>query len=141
MAEIDVRVAAGDGPNAVECEDELRSLLRWLGEDESLGRLRGQVAGDGPPAPGTMGTGFDVLQLTIGSGLSSAALIVSILQWRDARRTRPVLTLRRGAVEVDIPVDMAADPETVRGIVELLDEPGRGTGRAEPDGETGGDDG
>ena len=77
-----------------------------------------------------MGTGFDVLQLVLGTGLSSAALAVSILQWRDARRTRPALTLRRGDIEVDIPPEAAADEDTVRRIVALLEAPetGEGTG-------------
>ncbi|MEK8173249.1 hypothetical protein NKH77_43100 [Streptomyces sp. M19] len=75
-----------------------------------------------------MGTGFDILQLALGSGLSTGALVVSVLQWRDARRTRPALTLRRGAVEVIIPADEPVDGETVRRAIAMLD------------GETGGDD-
>ncbi|MFH8367089.1 hypothetical protein [Streptomyces sp. NPDC018031] len=119
MAELSVRVG---GPGA-EPEDELRSLLRWLRQDESLDRLvHGRVAGEGAPVPGAMGTGFDVLQLVLGSGLSAGALAVSILQWRDARRTRPVLTLRRGALEVRLPADGSADAETVRRVVALLQE-------------------
>ncbi|MFD8382677.1 hypothetical protein ACFV2X_29915 [Streptomyces sp. NPDC059679] len=131
MAEL--RVSA-DGAVGADNEDELRSLLRWLREDESLERLvGGRVGAAGPAVPGHMGTGFDVLQLVLGTGLSSAALAVSILQWRDARRTRPALTLRRGDIEVDIPPEAAADEDTVRRIVALLEAPGTGEGTGSDD--------
>ncbi|KAF4407553.1 MULTISPECIES: hypothetical protein [Streptomyces] len=121
MAEqvVTVSLAAAGG----DADDELRSLLRWLRHDETLhDAVRGQVAADGAPRPGAMGGGLEILQLVIGSGLSGAALAVSVLQWRDARRTRPVLTLRRGPVTVEIPADGAADTEAVRRIVRMLEE-------------------
>ncbi|CAG6392089.1 Flagellar hook-associated protein flgK [Actinacidiphila cocklensis] len=94
-------------------EDDLRSLLRWLRADESLaGRAAGRIRDGAPPQPGAMGLAFDVLQLTIGSGLSAGALAVSLAQWRDARRRPPGITLRRGQTTVEIPasgpVDVAA---------------------------------
>ncbi|MBH5337947.1 hypothetical protein IHE55_25475 [Streptomyces pactum] len=125
-----VTVAVGDRHHPADTEDELRSLLRWLDRDESLrDRVRGRIRGNRAPEPGAMGAGFDILQLTIGSGLSVGALVVSVLQWRDARRTRPVLTLRRGGVEVVVPADGTADEETVRRVVALLGE-GAGPGPA-----------
>ncbi|UWE10951.1 effector-associated constant component EACC1 [Actinacidiphila bryophytorum] len=94
-------------------EDDLRSLLRWLRADETLAGLSaGRIRDGGPPQPGAMGLAFDVLQLTIGSGLSAGALAVSVAQWRDARRRPPGITLRRGRTTVEIPatgpVDVAA---------------------------------
>lgn len=140
MSELTVRV--GDVDHPADTEDELRSLLRWLHQDESLERrVRGRVAGEGTPLPGRMGTGFDILQLALGTGLSAGALAVSLLQWRDARRTRPVLTLRRGRVEVVVPADATADAETVRRIVALLDGAADGTPAAGDAQRTAGDTG
>lgn len=119
MPDLTITAAGGD------TEEELRSLLRWLHADETLTRdVRGELGSSVPPAPGHMTGGlFDLLQLAIGSGLSAGALAVSLLQWRDSRRRAPLLTLRRGAVEVEI--GAGADDETVRRIVALLgQEPG-----------------
>ncbi|MFI6701387.1 hypothetical protein ACIBJC_20880 [Streptomyces sp. NPDC050509] len=131
MPAYEVRVtgaADGEGPEA-----ELRSLLRWLTEDETLDRdVRGTVRGREPLAPGHMGTGFDLLQLAVGTAVSTASLVVSVLQWRTSRRhAAPAVVLRRGGAEVELSGEAAADPETLRRVVELLD-------RAE---ETGGDGG
>ncbi|MDT0319893.1 effector-associated constant component EACC1 [Streptomyces millisiae] len=117
MSEVEVLVEGG------EAEDRLRSLQDWLRADETLnGAVRARLAASGPAEAGAMGIGFDMLELMIGSGLSSGALAVSILQWRQAQRAARELTLRRGEVEVRIPVAAAAaDGELVRRIVALLD--------------------
>lgn len=106
-------------------EDDLRSLLRWLREDEALG-VRVHVGG-APPPPGVMGAGFDVLQFAVSSGLATAALVVSVLQWQTSRRRAPAVTLRRGEVEVLLTAHAARDEQTMRRLVTLLD------GAAEPD--------
>jgi hypothetical protein len=107
---------AGGTPGA---EDELRSLLRWLHADETLD-VRARVTG-GPTPAHHMGTGFDVLQLALGSGLSTASLVVSVLQWQTSRRRAPSVTLRRGEVEVLLTAEAARDEETLRRIVAVLD--------------------
>ncbi|TDC76321.1 effector-associated constant component EACC1 [Streptomyces hainanensis] len=118
MSAVEILIGGG------EAEDRLRSLREWLDADEALGgSLRAQLAASGPAPSGSMGLGFDVLELVIGSGLSIGALAVSILQWRQAQRVRRELTLRRGEIEVRIPVaDAEADRELVRRIVSLLDD-------------------
>ncbi|UFR05645.1 hypothetical protein KBP30_32770 [Streptomyces sp. Go40/10] len=122
-------------------EDDLRSLLRWLHADDTV-PVRGRIVGGAPPAPGGMGSGFDLIQLAVSSGLSVGSLVVSVLQWQAARRHAPAVTLRRGDVEVVLTARAARDEETVRGIVELLDgttpNPSPPRPRAE---EPGGDDG
>ncbi len=70
-----------------------------------------------------MGTGLDILQLAIGSGLSAASLVFSVLQWQTSRRRAPAVTLRRGDVEVLLTAEAARDEEAVRGIIDLLDRP------------------
>jgi len=122
---------------AVDTEDELRSLLRWLREDETLD-VHGRIGADSAPAAGHMGVGFDLLQLTVGSGLSAASLVVSVLQWQAARRQAPAVTLRRGDVEVVLTARAARDEETLRGIIGLLDaQPGPESGTEEAGGDGG----
>ncbi|MEU7577752.1 hypothetical protein AB0B50_09155 [Streptomyces sp. NPDC041068] len=122
MTDVCVRLAA-DGPGE-DTEDALRSLLRWLHEDETLtGSVRGEVAASAAPVAGHMGAGgFDILQLALGSGLSTASLVVSLLQWQLARRRAPSLVLSRGELRVEVTPDGAHDAETLRRVVELLDE-------------------
>ncbi|MEU8626808.1 hypothetical protein [Streptomyces sp. NPDC048669] len=120
MPEVEIRVAENEHPDG--SEEDLRSLLQWVGADESLRHeVRGQLAGSTTAQPGSMGTGFDVLQLLIGSGLSTGALVVSVLQWRDSRRNRPAITLRRGPVEVEIPVS-GVPADVAERIIALLDQ-------------------
>ncbi|MFI8362817.1 hypothetical protein ACIGD1_21930 [Streptomyces sp. NPDC085612] len=137
MTEYALRVDAPGGGG--DAEDELRSLLRWLNADESLGRdLRGTLAADperpasGTPTSGTlMGTGLDLVQLVVGSGLSTGSLVFSVLQWQASRRPAPSLTVSRGGYEVRLTGEAADDPEALRRIVALL----------EPSPEGGDDDG
>ncbi|WP_327282528.1 MULTISPECIES: effector-associated constant component EACC1 [unclassified Streptomyces] len=133
MNEFELRVGRDGDPEA-----ELRSLLAWLSEDETVGRaVRGRIRGELPagngdpdgggsdlvrPQDGHMNAGgFDVLQLAVESGLSTVSLVFTVLQWRLARRRPPGLTLRRGPYEVRIDGSQAADPESVRRIVAALD--------------------
>ncbi|MBM9509296.1 effector-associated constant component EACC1 [Actinacidiphila acididurans] len=122
MVEIEVGLAAAVPEDT---EDDLRSLLRWLRADESLaGRADGQVRDGAPPRPGQMGTAFDILQLTLGSGLSAASLVVSVLQWRDAHRRPPALVLRRGEATVEVPATGEVDAAAlVQAVVLLAEEP------------------
>ncbi|MEU1041674.1 hypothetical protein ACFYP4_31655 [Streptomyces sp. NPDC005551] len=120
----EVPAAAGaqrtpDTGEALGSEDELRSLLRWLHADETLD-VRARIGGE-PAAAQHMGSGFDLLQLALGSGLSTASLVVSVLQWQSSRRRAPAVTLRRGEVEVLLTAEAARDEETLRRIVGLLD--------------------
>ncbi|MER6445162.1 hypothetical protein DEJ51_05670 [Streptomyces venezuelae] len=122
----------GLGPEA-----ELRSLHLWLREDETVHReARGRIRSGAPvtAAGGTaMGTsGFDLLQLTVGSALSTGSLVVSVLQWQASRRGRgPALTVRHGAYEVTLTGDEAGDPAALDRIVAALEN---GSGDADPDG-------
>ncbi|MFF3674049.1 hypothetical protein ACFYYS_08660 [Streptomyces sp. NPDC002120] len=117
MLEIAVRIAeTGDD------EAALRSLLGWVHADETLaGTVRGRGAAEGPPVPGGMGGGFDLVQFAVSSGLSVGALVVSVLQWRASLRRPAAITLRHGGVEVLLDDRTAADPEAVRKIVEILE--------------------
>ncbi|MER6995799.1 hypothetical protein [Streptomyces sp. NPDC000410] len=118
----DILVGVDDSGRGDGAEEELRSLLRWVNEDESLVHdVRGRIAPGPPPAPGTMGTGFEVLQFALATGLSTAALVVSVLQWQIARRGTPDVILRRGEVEVRLTRRAARDAATVSRVAALLD--------------------
>jgi hypothetical protein len=121
-ARIEVILEAGFPGNA---EEDLRSLLRWLRADENVaGRTYGRVGGSTPPQPDTMGTAFDIVQLTLGSGLSAGSLVVSLLQWRDARRHPPGITLRRGGMTVEIPSTADVDAGAlIRAVAFLTAQP------------------
>ncbi|WP_371614991.1 hypothetical protein [Streptomyces sp. NBC_00454] len=121
-------------------EAELRSLQRWLAADETLGRGLSVRLGSDPkrdsatvgdaPQGTLMGSGLDLLQLAVGSGLSGASLVFSVLQWQVSRRTPPTLVLSRDGYEIRLTGDAAADPEAVRRIVAALESaaPSRGDG-------------
>ncbi|SOD62657.1 hypothetical protein SAMN06297387_10730 [Streptomyces zhaozhouensis] len=111
---------SGGEPTAVE--DELRSLVRWLRTDESLAHgLVSRLEARRPAGGDEMGAALDVVALVLGSGLSAGALAVSVLQWRDARRSSRPLVVRRGAWEVRIPPGRPADEETLARLVALLE--------------------
>ncbi|HEV7899066.1 MAG TPA: hypothetical protein VGP31_14620 [Planosporangium sp.] len=95
-----VRVRVADG-----LVDEFRSLLSWL-RDEPEVRRHGELrVAAGDAEPGYLGSGLEVLTLVLGSGLTAAQLVTSIILWR-ASRSRPV----RVIIECegrDVPVDTA----------------------------------
>ncbi|MER5729338.1 hypothetical protein ABT084_13535 [Streptomyces sp. NPDC002138] len=73
-----------------------------------------------PPAPGSMGGGFELLQFAVSSGLGLGGLVLSVLQWRAALRRPATVTISGGGVEVRLDAPAAADEATVRRIVGLL---------------------
>ncbi|MEV7617864.1 hypothetical protein [Streptomyces sp. NPDC089799] len=121
MPEVELRLR---GARVTEegAEEDLRSLLAWLTEDEGTGsRIRGRITGDQPLPPGHMGTGaFDLVQLAVGSGLSMASLVFTILQWQAARRRPPEVSVRCGPYEIRLTGSEATDPETLGRIVAAL---------------------
>lgn len=120
MTELDTGPRISASMDAMGTEDDLRSLLRWLREDETVG-ARARLDNAAPPPPGAMGTGFDVLQFAVSGGLSAASLVVSVLQWQTSRSRAPAVTLRRGDVEVVLTAQATRDADTVRALIELLD--------------------
>ncbi|MER5820582.1 hypothetical protein [Streptomyces californicus] len=133
MSEYELRLAPDSGEDA---EEQLRSLLHWLREDENLGPgVRGTLCSTAPPGAEDMGAGLDLVALIAGSALSSGSLVFSVLEWRAGRRRAPALVVRRGRVEVRIPADGAVDAEELRRIVAAL---GEDDGRTrEPEGDDG----
>jgi len=91
--------------------DTSRSLRTWL-RDEPCVRGFGQPCVPDDVAAGEMGTGLEVVTLVLGSGLSAAQLILSIIMWR-ATQNRPIRVVierddRQVAVDTDDPQDTPA---------------------------------
>lgn len=103
---------------SADAEYELRALHQWIGADETLtGVCTGTARASGPPRPGHMGLGFDVLELVVNSGLAAGALAVSIASWLDARRGAARLRITRGRVVVEVPADT---PEATLEVIHTL---------------------
>ncbi|RMI39360.1 effector-associated constant component EACC1 [Streptomyces triticirhizae] len=123
-ARVEVRLAPREdgGREPITVEDELRSLVHWLRADETLAHgLVSRLEAQRPAGEGEMGAALDVVALVLGSGLSAGALAVSVLQWRDTRRTGRPLVVRRGAWEVHVPPGRPADEATLARLVALLE--------------------
>ena len=69
-------------------------LHHWLSE-EPLVRRFGALHQTGSGTPDRMGIGLDVLTLVVGAGLSTSQLLLSLLQWRQARKPAPNLAVTR----------------------------------------------
>ncbi|WP_369256733.1 hypothetical protein [Streptomyces sp. R35] len=106
-----------------DAENDLRSLTRWIAEDETLmSACSGTLHSSGPPRSDHMGLGFDILQLALASGFSAGSLAVSIAAWLDARRGSPRLRLRRGSIIVELSAETSDD--TLAAVWRLLGEEG-----------------
>jgi len=103
--------------SVVDADDELRSLLDWLRQEDDL---RGRVHLTPVVAqPGHMGGISDSLSVALGSGGALTVLATSISVWLKHRRSD--LTVEITVGERTAKIDgkrVKADPESVRKIVE-----------------------
>lgn len=126
MTDLAVEVR-GEGADQADQEDALRSLDGWLRADETLaGRLGTRITATTPAPADHMGTGFDMLELALGSSLSTAALVVSVLQWQLSRRRAPAVVLSRGDVRVELSAEAARDEAALRRVLAVLEPDGEG---------------
>jgi hypothetical protein len=109
---VQVRVRVADGS-----VDEARSLFTWL-RDEPRVRRHGRPTVTDDAAPGHMGTGLEVLGLVVGSGLSTAQLVLSIIMWRAARGQPVRVIIERDGRSVPVDTDDPADAETIATKIE-----------------------
>jgi Effector Associated Constant Component 1 len=103
---VQVRVRVADGS-----VDDSRSLRSWLRDEPAVRRHGAPVVPADEATTGQMGGGLEVLTLILGSGLSAAQLVASIILWR-ASHGRPIRVIierddRRVPVDTDDP-DAAA---------------------------------
>lgn len=89
--------------------DESRSLRAWLRDEPGVRRYGQPAMPAGDDVPGQMGSGLEVLALVLGSGLSAAQLVLSVIMWR-ASHGRPIRVIiesdhHRVAIDTDDPDD------------------------------------
>jgi Effector Associated Constant Component 1 len=110
---VQVRVRVAD-----ELADESRSLRNWLEDEPDVRRYGQPHRPPGETPPDQMGTGIEVLSLVLGTGLSAAQLVTSIIMWRATRNqpVRVVIEHPGGAVPVD-----AADPADAPAIAAKIE--------------------
>jgi hypothetical protein len=94
-----------------EATDELRSLARWLrDEDEFRGRVDFT---EGTPVPGQMGGFVDALTVIVTSG-TATTLVSSLFAWLGRRGEAKVVSLKMRTVdgrEVDLKCGSSDDAE------------------------------
>ncbi|WP_433272472.1 effector-associated constant component EACC1 [Actinosynnema sp. CS-041913] len=103
-------------------EDELRSLVRWLRDEDDLrGRVESTAA---PIAPGRMGAGLDAAVVVVTSG-TATVVVRSLFDWLKHRRSaaKVTLTLRtEDGRELELTCGSADDAQAtvvaVRGFLE-----------------------
>jgi hypothetical protein len=105
--------------------DESRSLLRWL-RDEPEVRRHGEPTTPADDTGGRMGTVMDVLTLVLGSGLSAAQLVTSIIMWRAShgRQIRVIIERddREVPIDTDDPAEAVAIAARITGAARITDD-------------------
>jgi Effector Associated Constant Component 1 len=96
---VDVTIKAAEGAGA--------DVYRWLAADPPVRSFGASAVPAGrEPGDGTMGTGFDLLNLIVPNAIALAGLLVSLAAFRDQRRattgTPPSITVAAGATVVTI---------------------------------------
>lgn len=82
----ELRISAlGDGGDAT-----VRSLYEWFVRDPDLMRhAQVRLTASAPAVPGEQGGLLDVIEFIATTGFSTAGLLLSYLQWRQARSAPP----------------------------------------------------
>ncbi|MCW2639908.1 MAG: hypothetical protein JWP76_2214 [Dactylosporangium sp.] len=108
---VGVRVADGS-------IDESRSLFSWLRDEPQVRRHGEPTVPDGDAAPEEMGSGVEVLALVLGSGLSTAQLVLSIIMWRASRGQPVRVIIERDGREVPVDTDDPGEAEAITAKLE-----------------------
>ncbi len=103
-----VRVRVADGS-----VDESRSLGNWLRDEPEVRRHGEPTTPADDDTGGRMGTAMDVLTLVLGSGLSAAQLVTSIIMWRASHGRQIRVIIERDDREVPIDTDDPAEAAAI----------------------------
>lgn len=112
-----IKITVGGEP-----DDEHGS--RWLRDDEDVAVvLRPTMVPDDRAPTGAMG-GAEVIEAIVANGLAAASLLVSYLQWKQARRSRRKATLevRRGDLTWTFTGSPAEAQKFAREITPMTDD-------------------
>ncbi|MFE2042319.1 hypothetical protein ACFXAZ_15565 [Streptomyces sp. NPDC059477] len=115
----DSTASGGSGGPGTDTEAELRSLYLWLSDDPYIRRNARLELGGDRPAPGTMGSALDVLQLALDSGFQLTNLALAWMTWRATRPRPPEITIERDGTRITL---SGQDAETAARLLAALDE-------------------
>jgi hypothetical protein len=104
--------------------DELRSLHGWLLEEPAVRRY-GEPAIRSEVRPGALGSA-DILALALGSGLSAAQLIATIVGWRATRPQKYLVRVQGNGRTVEVRTDDEAEIPRLAGELEQALKPEAG---------------
>jgi hypothetical protein len=93
----------------------LESLFAWIDADERLG-MGTKIELQALPRVGTQGSAFDVINATIGDGVSLAGLAISFATWRRQNAKAPSITIERDGLRIEV---SDATEETIERIIAL----------------------
>ncbi len=119
---MNVEISVCDDPG-----DELLALRRWLIEEPAVRRSGGITHADRPSEPGAMGS-LDVISLVVGSGLTVAQILASIVAWRATRPRRYLVRVEKDGRAVEVGTDDLAEVDALARQLEarITDEPEAG---------------
>lgn len=101
-----------------EAEQELRSFYRWLQDDEDIRRHARVSLHPNAPKQGEMGSALEAIELVLNYGFEVANFAFAYAAWRQTRRDKPKVTIKRGEIEVTI----TDDEKTIKNIIQALNE-------------------
>lgn len=112
----------------MDTDDDLRSLYRWLADDDGLrGRVR---LVDGPPEPGTMGSVPELIAVVLTQSGIAAAVAGTVVAWLRHRTKDVVCKVKKAdgsLVELSAKrvrtADLAALQELVADVTKTLEPP------------------
>jgi hypothetical protein len=98
----------------ISCDGEasvrdLQSLGDWLRNEPAIRQHAKITFESAPPAPGRMGTTFEVVQLAVDSAFQLASLAIAISSWRRSRAASPTIVVN-GTVVLE---STKIDPEQI----------------------------
>jgi membrane-associated two-gene conflict system component 1 (EACC1) len=109
-----LQLRVDDGP------DETESLRAWLQEDLDVQR-RGDLRYGTATDPAHQGVDIQVLSLAVSSGLTTAGLVLQVLNWRRTRPSQPVVTITRELPDGTVVRIDTFDPDAVAAAVRRLE--------------------
>jgi hypothetical protein len=111
---VDIRLSVVDTD-----EDSVRSLLRWL-RDDDISRAAIISAEDaGLDSPEYMGGILEIVNVVLSNGISVGGLVIAIAGWRHSRREPVTVRIRRDDTVVEL---TGSSDNEIQAVIEALDQ-------------------